>query len=137
MVKHVSKKTRMKAARAFNKVYGSTAWKSGKPKSKSGLYRIAAAYYLNNGYDNDKFAGLEALKSLAYDDGDDMRIEFISDNARNEPWLDFDGTPVHLDIDKELAQRILVSMCAHHIASLETYLMLVLQDGIRNNFKTE
>lgn len=122
MVKHVSKKkTRMKAARAFNKVYGSTAWKNGKPKSKSG----------------DKFAGLKALKSLAYDDGDDMHIEFISDNARNETWLDFDGTPVHLDIDKELAQRILVSMCAHHIASLETYLMLVLRDGIRNNFKTE
>ncbi len=136
MVKHVSKKTRMKAARAFNKVYGSTAWKNGKPKSKSGLYRLAAAYDLNNGYD-DKFAGLKALKSLAYDDGDDMHIEFISDNARNETWLDFDGTPVHLDIDKELAQRILVSMCAHHIASLETYLMLVLQDGIRNNFKTE
>lgn len=136
MVKHVSKKTRMKAARAFNKVYGSTAWKNGKPKSKSGLYRLAAAYDLNNGYD-DKFAGLKALKSLAYDDGDDMRIEFISDNARNETWLDFDGTPVHLDIDKELAQRILVSMCAHHIASLETYLMHVLQDGIRNNFKTE
>lgn len=136
MVKHVSKKTRMKAARAFNKVYGSTAWKNGKPKSKSGLYRLAAAYDLNNGYD-DKFAGLEALKSLAYDDGDDIHIEFISDDARNEPWLDFDGTPVHLDIDKELAQRILVSMCAHHIASLETYLMLVLRDGIRNNFKTE
>jgi len=136
MVKHVSKKTRMKAARAFNKVYGSTAWKNGKPKSKSGLYRLAAAYDLNNGYD-DKFAGLEALKSLAYDDGDDMHIEFISDDARNETWLDFDGTPVHLDIDKELAQRILVSMCAHHIASLETYLMLVLRDGIRNNFKTE
>lgn len=136
MVKHVSKKTRMKAARAFNKVYGSTAWKNGKPKSKSGLYRLAAAYDLNNGYD-DKFAGLKALKSLAYDDGDDMHIEFISDNARNETWLDFDGTPVHLDIDKELAQRILVSMCAHHIASLETYLMLVLRDGIRNNFKTE
>lgn len=136
MVKHVSKKTRMKAARAFNKVYGSTAWKNGKPKSKSGLYRLAAAYDLNNGYD-DKFAGLKALKSLAYDDGDDMHIEFISDDARNETWLDFDGTPVHLDIDKELAQRILVSMCAHHIASLETYLMLVLQDGIRNNFKTE
>lgn len=126
----------MKAARAFNKVYGSTAWKNGKPKSKSGLYRLAAAYDLNNGYD-DKFAGLKALKSLAYDDGDDMHIEFISDDARNETWLDFDGTPVHLDIDKELAQRILVSMCAHHIASLETYLMLVLQDGIRNNFKTE
>jgi len=136
MVKHVSKKTRMKAARAFNKVYGSTAWKNGKPKSKSGLYHLAAAYDLNNGYD-DKFAGLKALKSLAYDDGDDMHIEFISDDARNETWLDFDGTPVHLDIDKELAQRILVSMCAHHIASLETYLMLVLQDGIRNNFKTE
>lgn len=136
MVKHVSKKTRMKAARAFNKVYGSTAWKNGKPKSKSGLYRLAAAYDLNNGYD-DKFAGLKALKSLAYDDGDDMHIEFISDDARNETWLDFDGTPVHLDIDKELAQRILVSMCAHHIASLETYLMLVLRDGIRNNFKTE
>ena len=136
MVKHVSKKTRMKAARAFNKVYGSTAWKNGKPKSKSGLYRLAAAYDLNNGYD-DKFAGLKALKSLAYDDGDDMHIEFISDNARNETWLDFDGTPVHLDIDKELAQRILVSMCAHHIASLETYIMLVLQDGIRNDFKTE
>lgn len=136
MAKHVSKKTRMKAARAFNKVYGSTAWKNGKPKSKSGLYRLAAAYDLNNGYD-DKFAGLKALKSLAYDDGDDMHIEFISDDARNETWLDFDGTPVHLDIDKELAQRILVSMCAHHIASLETYLMLVLQDGIRNNFKTE
>lgn len=136
MVKHVSKKTRMKAARAFNKVYGSTAWKNGKPKSKSGLYRLAAAYDLNNGYD-DKFAGLKALKSLAYDDGDDMHIEFISDDARNETWLDFDGTPVHLDIDKELAQRILVSMCAHHIASLETYIMLVLQDGIRNNFKTE
>lgn len=136
MVKHVSKKTRMKAARAFNKVYGSTAWKNGKPKSKSGLYRLAAAYDLNNGYD-DKFAGLKALKSLAYDDGDDIHIEFISDDARNETWLDFDGTPVHLDIDKELAQRILVSMCAHHIASLETYIMLVLQDGIRNNFKTE
>lgn len=137
MVKQVSKKTRMKAARAFNKVYGSTAWTNGKPTFKSGLYRLAVAYDLNNGYDNDKFVGLEALKSLAYDDGDDIRIEFISDNARNEPWLDFDGTPVHLDIDKELAQRILVSMCAHHIASLETYIMLVLCDGIRNNFKTE
>lgn len=137
MVKQVSKKTRVKAARAFNKVYGSTAWKNGKPKFKSGLYRLAVAYDLNNGYDNDKFVGLEALKSLAYDDGDDIRIEFTSDNARNEPWLDFDGTPVHLDIDKELAQRILVSMCAHHIASLETYIMLVLCDGIRNNFKTE
>lgn len=136
MVKQVSKKTRMKAARAFNKVYGSTAWKNGKPKFKSGLYRLADAYDLNNGY-NDKFAGLEALKSLAYDDGDDIHIEFISDDARKEPWLDFDGTQIHLDIDKELAQRILVSMCAHHIASLETYLMLVLRDGIRNNFKTE
>ena len=49
MVKHVSKKTRMKAARAFNKVYGSTAWKNGKPKFKSGLYRLADAYDLNNG----------------------------------------------------------------------------------------
>lgn len=136
MVKQISKKTRMKAARAFNKVYGSTAWKNGKPKSKSGLYRLAVAYDLNNGY-NDKFTGLEALKSLAYDDGDDIHIEFTSDDARNEPWLDFDGTPVHLDIDKELAQRILVSMCAHHIASLETYLTLVLRDGIRNTFKTE
>lgn len=120
----------LKTGKVINKNDGN-AYNLAHIAKHSGLMRRALHYLDNDGYGDFKAGrtGFKALHDLVYDNGADIVINIVSSET-GEQWIDFDGTPVKVRIDKELGEKILYGITTGGYHSLEDYIIYAFKTGL-------